>query len=165
MGMLGHYKLGLRIGAATEVTTVTETMVASPFSIDQLRAKADAIIAARGSSIPYYLLAFTAVDQNRDVKSHVEPFDVATPSDVGNGIYPDDASAQTAATKRFTDLGEKIDPYCYVALYIGGTRFDDHYEPPKEQPISVKRFTTKEKIAAGASLLGVIGVLALVAKH
>jgi len=172
MGLADYHRIGLRIGA-TEVTTTTETQTVSPFSLDQLRAKGTAIVKARtsaGNGVPYYVIAFTPITQNKDVSTHIEPFDVdATEPDPSSSRYKTDAEARDAAIHRYNEIKSAMGPYCYVAIYHATTEppmIDDNFVPPPQQQIETKTSTsTKTIVAAGAGLIATIGILALMAKH
>lgn len=157
---IAHHAQSDIVGAVV----VNETMIASPFVVSELQTKADAVIKARNASsvMPYQVLTFTAVDGNRDVKTHIEAFDVATPADVTNGIYANDNDAQTAATARYTAIANAMAPFCYVALYIKGSRFEEHYQAPERQNL-LDTTTTKEvgffKLAGGLLGFGFVGLL------
>lgn len=142
-----------------DTITTTVTKVASPFSLEQLRDKADANIAARAASaIPYYVIMLKPTAGNIDTSAHVEPFDVdATNPDPANGIYGDDSAAKAAALARLIAVKSSMAPYCYVAMYSAHDdppRVDDLWVPPAVQPIETHT-TTRTKIGAVAAVAAV----------
>lgn len=137
----------------------------APFVLETLQAKADAMYASRQHLSPtaYGVVTIEPITGGTDTIAHFEMFDVdAANPDPANGLYPDDASARSAALARMSALQANPAPFVYAAAYSphdDPPRLVETYAPPKPfvPKVIEKVRENKGPIAAVAAGLVAVG--------